>query len=321
MKIESLRLKNLNSLYGEWSIDFTVPEFTANGIFAITGPTGAGKSTLLDGICLALYGRTPRLDRINKGGNEVMSRGTGECAAEVVFSSGHGRFCCHFSHHRARKKADGRLADAKHEIADADSGKVLATKKREVARLVEQFTGMDFDRFTRSILLAQGGFAAFLQATPDKRAPVLEQITGTKIYSEISCRVHERLREEQKKLELLQAATQGISVLSAEEEQQLVCRHQVLEQQEKDMAGKAELIVAAIQWQSELASLEQELASCVKEAEEVQTAQAGFASKRKRLESGRRAAKLEAEFTALAARRQLQQQEQNALSKAERELP
>ena len=321
MKIESLRLKNLNSLYGEWSIDFTVPEFTANGIFAITGPTGAGKSTLLDGICLALYGRTPRLDRINKGGNEVMSRGTGECAAEVVFSSGHGRFCCHFSHHRARKKADGRLADAKHEIADADSGKVLATKKREVARLVEQFTGMDFDRFTRSILLAQGGFAAFLQATPDKRAPVLEQITGTKIYSEISCRVHERLREEQKKLELLQAATQGISVLSAEEEQQLVCRHQVLEQQEKDMAGKAELIAAAIQWQSELASLEQELASCVKEAEEVQTAQAGFASKRKRLESGRRAAELEAEFAALAARRQLQQQEQNALSKEERELP
>jgi ATPase involved in DNA repair len=51
---------------------------------------------------------------------------------------------------------------------------------------------MDFDRFTRSMLLAQGGFAAFLQAAPDDRAPILEQITGTEIYSRISIRVHER---------------------------------------------------------------------------------------------------------------------------------
>ena len=54
MKILELRFKNLNSLYGEWIIDFTHPEYTANGIFALTGPTGAGKSTILDAICLAL---------------------------------------------------------------------------------------------------------------------------------------------------------------------------------------------------------------------------------------------------------------------------
>ena len=48
MKILGLRFKNLNSLYGEWGIDFTVPEYVQDGIFAITGPTGAGKSTLLD---------------------------------------------------------------------------------------------------------------------------------------------------------------------------------------------------------------------------------------------------------------------------------
>ena len=45
MKILSLRLKNLNSLKGEWAIDFTQPPFVDNGLFAITGPTGAGKST------------------------------------------------------------------------------------------------------------------------------------------------------------------------------------------------------------------------------------------------------------------------------------
>ena len=56
MKILELRFKNLNSLYGEWVVDFTNPEYVSNGIFALTGSTGAGKSTILDAICLALLG-------------------------------------------------------------------------------------------------------------------------------------------------------------------------------------------------------------------------------------------------------------------------
>lgn len=73
MKIRSLRLKNLNSLKGEWHIDFTKPPFAENGLFAITGPTGAGKSTLLDAICLALYHETPRLKTVSASANEVGS--------------------------------------------------------------------------------------------------------------------------------------------------------------------------------------------------------------------------------------------------------
>ena len=85
MKILKLRFKNLNSLYGEFTIDFTSSEYVSNGIFAITGTTGAGKSTILDAICLALYARTPRLKSITKNTNEIMSRQTGECFAEVIF--------------------------------------------------------------------------------------------------------------------------------------------------------------------------------------------------------------------------------------------
>lgn len=77
MKILKIEFKNLNSLSGEWAIDLTHPAFVSDGIFAITGPTGAGKTTILDAICLALYGRTPRLDRVTKSGNEIMSRQTG----------------------------------------------------------------------------------------------------------------------------------------------------------------------------------------------------------------------------------------------------
>ena len=86
MRILQIRFKNLNSLAGEWAIDLTHPAFLSDGIFVITGPTGAGKTTILDAVCLALYGRTPRLPRVTKSENEIMSRQTGECFAEVTFS-------------------------------------------------------------------------------------------------------------------------------------------------------------------------------------------------------------------------------------------
>ena len=119
MRILKVRFKNLNSLVGEWEIDLTHPAFVSEGIFAIIGPTGAGKTTILDAICLALYGRTPRLQRITKNENEIMARQTGECFSEVTFETQAGRFRAHWSQRRARKKPDGELQSQKHEIADA----------------------------------------------------------------------------------------------------------------------------------------------------------------------------------------------------------
>ena len=43
MKILSVRLLNLNSLKGEWKVDFRDPAFLHSNLFAITGATGAGK--------------------------------------------------------------------------------------------------------------------------------------------------------------------------------------------------------------------------------------------------------------------------------------
>ena len=171
MKILNLRFKNLNSLVGEWQIDLTHPAYLANGIFALTGPTGAGKTTVLDALCLALYGSTPRLGRVTKSGNEIMSRQTGDCFAEVTFETPGGRYRCHWSQHRARRRPEGELQAPKHELSNADNGALFQTKLKGVAEEIVSVTGMDFERFSRSMLLAQGGFAAFLQAAPDERSP------------------------------------------------------------------------------------------------------------------------------------------------------
>ncbi|HOU31727.1 MAG TPA: AAA family ATPase, partial [Synergistaceae bacterium] len=125
MRILHIHFKNLNSLQGEWTVDLTHPAYVSEGIFAITGPTGSGKSTLLDALCLALYGATPRLGRITKTTNGIMSRQTGECFAEVTFETPQGCFRCHWSQRTARKKAGGELQQARHEVIDHATGNVL----------------------------------------------------------------------------------------------------------------------------------------------------------------------------------------------------
>ena len=214
MRIHTIRLANLNALTGTWEIDLDHPAYNDN-IYALTGPTGAGKTTILDAISLALYGRTPRLARIGKAGNEIMSRHSGTCHAEITFSTRTGRYRSHWSQHRARRKAGGELQNPKHELADAESGELLATGLKDVAAAIERLTGMDYQRFTRAMLLAQGDFAAFLRAAPDERAPLLEQITGTEIYSRISIAVHERLRDALEQQRQLATETAGITPLDA----------------------------------------------------------------------------------------------------------
>ncbi len=321
MKILKLRFKNLNSLYDEWIIDFSAPEYTGNGIFAITGPTGAGKSTILDAICLALYGATPRLGKITKSGNEIMSRQTGECYAEVVFKSQAGEFICNWSQHRARKKPDGNLIDSKHEISDAKSGKILESKKSKVAGVIENKTGMNFERFTRSILLAQGGFDVFLQAAPDEKAPILEQITGTEIYGNISKRVHERRRDESEALNLLQAETSGITILTKEQEAELTDNLTEKQKSETEINTKYKEIEKSILWLNKIDSLRIEITDLSEQAEKLNTDIKNFKPEREKLTRSQKAAELEGGFATLSLTRKQQESDKNLLEKYEKQLP
>lgn len=252
MRILHLRLKNLNSLVGEWSIDFTHPDYEGNGIFAIIGPTGAGKSTLLDAICLALYGKTPRLDKISKNSNEIMARQTGECFAEVTFETARGKYRCMWSQQRSHKRADGELQNAKREIVDATTNTILESYLSRVEAKVEEITGMDFHRFTRSMLLAQGSFDAFLKASPSERAPILEQITGTEIYSKISMGVFERAKQEAKRLEELQNEFAAIHLLSEADEASHAQEYQEKKAESANLTKKLQTLSEHKNWRVEM---------------------------------------------------------------------
>ena len=219
MKFKRLRLRNINSLYGENVIDFEDEAFK-NGIFLISGDTGAGKSSILDGICLALYGSTPRAAKPTKERDDIMSEGADELLAELTFSLGKKEYRASFSHRRTRR------SDAQNPFGDSEQalyrdGREIAGRKNDFKNEIISLIGMDMKQFTQCVLLAQGSFDAFLKAPPKDRASILSSITGTEIYGKIGNRINKEYLAVNEKYELLKKQIDAISLLSEERKRQI----------------------------------------------------------------------------------------------------
>lgn len=231
MRINKLKFKNLNSLKGEFEIDFTNRDLIEDNIFAIIGDTGSGKSTILDAITLALFGKTARIDKITGSSNEIMNRDSGNCYSEVIFTTNNKEYSALFSQRKARDNKNGNLVMYKRELRDYGIQKVIASNKtfdNELMKLIN----LTFDQFSRSVLLAQGDFNKFLIAKDDDKAKILEQITGTEIYSSIGKKIYEHYSTEKKNLEILDAKMGSQNVLSDEEKKQIL---EDIEENEKNI--------------------------------------------------------------------------------------
>jgi exonuclease SbcC len=275
MRILRIRGCNLASLADAFEVDLEGGALGRTGLFAITGPTGAGKTTLLDAMCLALFGRTPRLE--NRGGvavgradepekerlrsqdaRSVMRRGAKAAYAEVVFEGREGRCRARWSVRRARPargRALGTLQAETMEAWDDETGRPLAGRKTEVLDVIEARLGLGFDQFRRSVLLAQGDFAAFLDADEGERADLLEQMTGTEIYAELSRRAFQRDKEEVEGLEELGRDVERLRVMTSGEREQ---REAGRERLDAALAGVAASLDAArveVAWHGTLREL------------------------------------------------------------------
>lgn len=304
MRLIELRLKNLNSLKGEWHIDFADTAFTNEGIFAITGQTGAGKTTILDAICLALYGETPRINSISKSSNEVMTRQTAECFAEVVIDLNGNLYRCRWGQRRAYNKADGNLQDATHEIVKVhtDASKedeLLESTLKHTKNKIIELTRMDFQQFTRSILLAQGSFSAFLKAKADERADILEKITGTDIYATISAHVHEKKRTEEDILNQLQYGLEGLALLDIEEENQLTADLQSYQSAQSEQQQTIYALDKKIQWLDSVTESQEKTRIYQQNLDQALQAQQGFMPEAKRLAAANKALEIDSQYSQL----------------------
>lgn len=150
-------------------------DFSNLDLFAITGPMASGKSSLIDAIVWCLYGRTARYGQDSKG---VISAGETSCEVSFDFTIGPQWFR---AVRRTGKTTESGLSEREAEEWVQDtSGAELLTKR------IEALLGLDFDSFTKTVILPQGQYAEFLSSKPSDRRDLLANILELGVYARVA---------------------------------------------------------------------------------------------------------------------------------------
>ena len=253
MKILKIELQNINSLHCETPIiiDFESPRFEDVGLFAITGPTGAGKTTLLDAITIALYRKVPRFEKSNSraGLEDVVSYGAATAMSRVTFEASGKRYEAQWDIRLASNsgKKLGKPVESVR-LKNLSTEQILAETKTTCDEKIAEVTQLNYDQFLRSVMLAQGEFAAFLSAKNSEKGLLLQQIAGDEIYRKIGETLKNRISDEKKLLEQINNKINTDDLLSEEDTDRLKIEAKQLEEDQKDVEAKLKIIEEILKW-------------------------------------------------------------------------
>lgn len=170
-------------------------DFTGLDLFAITGSTGAGKTSLIDSILFALYGRTPRISR---GVADLISQGAAETKVLLEFRAGD-RLYRAFRYVKrkgaAKQRLDQKIGEDWEQLADRS-----AAMDAKIAELL----GLDFDGFTKTVVLPQGEFDRFLRGEASKRREILIELLGLDIYKQMMKAANESASRKSERAKLIE---------------------------------------------------------------------------------------------------------------------
>ena len=303
MKILRISFENINSLAGKWCIDLTCPEYR-DGLFLISGETGAGKTTILDAVTLALFGETARVDVANTH-NEVMTRGTKSCRAEVEFACPNGIYRACWEQKRSREGAQDPFGAPRRSLLKLTEGKwveipgTMTGLEKETMRLIG---AESFDQFLRTTMLAQGKFDAFLSVkgkSDDKeRSRILEQATGTAIYSKIGNAIHVRATAARKERDDLDQQLKGSQNMLISDEARAQ-KEAALAEKRNEEATLGKVVVGLeteSTWHADRKKLEDEEANLVQREESLADEKVLFAPEDERAKRAEAALKLKPDF-------------------------
>ena len=212
MRPLELRLRNFRSFHGEGhSFDFR-----DRRLIGVVGPIGSGKSTILDAVAFALYGRTPRIGLATKS---LIHQRADHAAVSLLFEVD-GQIWESVRNLRQNGQSQHALYRLEEDslLPPAEREKIAIEKislKGEVDSRVMELLGLDYDAFVRSVLLAQGEFAEFLNATSKQRNQVLKGVFGYELIDKIRELAHQAANEGEREIEKLDIRLQNARAAEA----------------------------------------------------------------------------------------------------------
>ncbi len=204
MRILGIELAGFLSYSSPQSVDFT----KAN-VFCISGPNGAGKSSILDGIVYALYGKIPRYaGRRISAEEDIINHNSNRLSLSLSFRVGDRIFLV------KRELVRGKSQQANiYEIVDDKTIPLGVKRNREVNALIESLLGMDYETFTRTVILPQNQIDRFLKPPSSEafseRRQVLQKLLGLDVYKEVKRLANQRCKDISKEIQFISSRLEG----------------------------------------------------------------------------------------------------------------
>ncbi len=156
----------------------------------IRGRTGAGKSSLIDAMCFALYGKVPRYGNDRSVAQHLLSEGARRMFVSFEFSvkGKHYRVERVFYSHSSRG-----------ELRLYEQGKPISIRSNEVEDYFKGVFGLDYETFTKVLVLPQNQFDRFLKQSGQREGRrILNELMG---YSALLDRLKSIVSETYRELE------------------------------------------------------------------------------------------------------------------------
>ncbi|MBE9097549.1 AAA family ATPase [Tychonema sp. LEGE 07203] len=310
MRPLELSLEGFTSFRREQRLDFSQLD-----LFAITGVTGAGKSSLLDAMTYALFGTTTRS---GKQVSDLASQGSKNLKVQLHFAVGSAQYRVTRTWRFRPKTPENKV------ILDCwqnGEWETLGTSIVAVQNTIEQILGMDFDTFTRAIILPQGKFDEFIKGDTSKRREILRQLAGFEIFEKMRKEANELAKLLKQEREMVERQLAELSAPAADEVARKRSQLGILEQQLPDFDLAVVKAQKALDEEEQLFSQIARLQKLQQELAQLNASSADIEILARRLERAQAANHLQGDWALVrSARSQHETAEKAAISAREQSI-
>ncbi len=181
--LTSLYLENFRS-HAHTKVSFR------KGTNLIIGIMGAGKSSILDGICFALFGTFPALERRKRKLDDIIKNGADHAKVRLEITQGEHSYAIERVLERTKR-------GAKSEAYVYKDSKLIDSTTTSVNEYVSQSLGIDYELYTRAVYSEQNNIDHFLSLDPKARKEQMDALLGLDKFETArtnATSVHNRIR-------------------------------------------------------------------------------------------------------------------------------